>query len=179
MSISIRRDRHMRARDGRRQVRYMDQGPAGKGAGAFQTVFQLADVARPVIGQHGLDGFVGEYFFLGRGAGGALHEVSDEQWDILATLAQRGNSQAENIESKIQVAAESAFGHGLLQDAVGGGEDADVDGDAAGAADRADFLFLNGSQKFGLEVDGELADFVEKYGSTFGDGEESVLGLIG
>ena len=40
-------------------------------------------------------------------------------------------------------------------------------------------LFLNGPQEFGLEVDGQLADFVEKHGSAFGDGQKSVLGLIG
>jgi hypothetical protein len=88
--------------------------------------------------------------------------MSDEQRDILATLAQRGDSQAENIEAEIQVAAESAFGHGLLQDAVGGGKDADVDGNATGAADRTNLLFLNRPQKLGLEVDRKLTDFIER-----------------
>ena len=90
-----------------------------------------------------------------------------------------GNAQAKNVEPEIQVAAESAFGHSLLQNAVGGSQDADVDGNAARAADRTNFLFLNRAQEFGLEVDGKLADFVEKHSATFGDGEQSFLGLIG
>src|SRR5580704_9497527 len=100
MSVSIRRGRNMCARDGRWQVRYMDQRSAGKGAGALQAVFQFADVARPVIGQHDLDSFVGKNFFLPRSARRALHEVSDEQRDILAALAQRRNSQAEDVETE-------------------------------------------------------------------------------
>src|ERR1700691_1341756 len=104
--------------------------------------------------------------------------MSDER-DILASFAQWGDSQAKHVEAEIQIPAERAFGHSLLQDAVSGSEDADVDGDAAGAADGTNLLFLNRPQKFGLEVDGKLADFVEEYGAAFGDGEETVLGLIG
>ena len=105
--------------------------------------------------------------------------MSDEQRNILATFAQGGNAQAEHVEAKIKITAECAFGHSLLQIAVGGGQDADVDGNAARAADGTNFFFLNGAQEFGLEVDGKLADFVEKNGSAFGDGEQSFLGLIG
>src|SRR5271169_3006262 len=105
--------------------------------------------------------------------------MSEEQGDVLATLAQRGDPQAEHVEAEIQIAPEGAFGHGLLQDAVGGGENTDVDGNAASAADGANFLFLNGAQKFGLEVDGKLANFVKKHGSALGDRQQSVLSLIG
>src|ERR1700693_5371482 len=105
--------------------------------------------------------------------------MSNQQRDILAALAQRRNSQAENVEAEIQVTAERPFGHGLLQNSVGGGKDADIDRNAAGTADGANLLFLNRAQKFGLEIDGQLADFVEEHGAAFGDGEESVLGLIG
>ena len=87
--------------------------------------------------------------------------------------------KAQNIETEIQVAPESAFGHRLLQIAVGGCQDTNVDGNAARASHRTNFLFLNGPQKFGLKVDRKFADFVEKYGSAFGDGQQSVFGLIG
>jgi hypothetical protein len=38
---------------------------------------------------------------------------------------------------------------------------------------------LNSPQKLGLEVYGEFAYFVQKHGSTFGDGQQPVLSLIG
>src|SRR5712691_5036294 len=96
--------------------------------------------------------------------------MRNQQGDILATLAQGGDAQTQNVETKIQIAAESAFHHRLLQNPVRGGQDANVDGNTAGAADRANFLFLNSSQKLGLQINGKFADFVEKHGSTFGDG---------
>ena len=157
----------------------MDEGSAGEGAGAFQTVFQLTNVAGPVISQHNFDRFVAENFFLSRSARGTLHEVGDEKRDILATLAQRWDAQAENIKAEIQVAPESASGDSLLQVAVGGGQNTNVDGNAARASDGTDFFFLNGAQQFGLKVDGKFADFIEKYGSPFGDGQQSIFGLIG
>src|SRR5208282_4121094 len=132
----------------------MDDGSAGKGTGAFQTVFKLADISRPIIREHDFEGFVAENFFLCGGAGGPLHEVRDEQSDILAAFAQSRNAQAENVQAEIEVAPECAFGHGLLQVAVGGSQDADVDGNAARAADRTNLLFLNGTQQFGLKIDG-------------------------
>src|ERR1700686_4987090 len=156
----------------------MDQRTAGKGACALQTIFEFAHVARPVISQHDFESLVGENFFLSRSAHRALHKMSEEQRDILAALAQRGDAQAENVKAKIKVAPEGALHDRLLQKAVGGGEDADIDGNTAGAADWANFFFLNGPQKLGLQVDRKFAHLVKKYGSTFGDGEQPVLGLI-
>src|SRR5713101_5957974 len=105
--------------------------------------------------------------------------MSEQQRYVLVTLAQRRYAQAQNIKSKIEVAAERAFHDCLLQDAVGGGQNADIDRNAAGTPDRANFLFLNGAQNLSLEVDGKFADFIEKHSSTLRNGQQSVLGLIG
>src|SRR6267154_1406875 len=157
----------------------MDQRTAGKCAGALQTVFQFANVARPVIGQHDFDGLVGKNFFLARSTRTAFHKMSQKQRNILAPLSQRWYAQTENVQPEIQIAAESTFHHRLLQNPVRGGQDADVDGNTAGAADGANFLFLDSAQKLGLQVNRKFADFVEEYGSTFGDGQQSILGLVG
>ncbi len=46
-----------------------------------------------------------------------------------------GGSQAQHVEAEVEIAAEGALGHGLFEITVGGGQDAHVDGNAAGAAD--------------------------------------------
>src|ERR1700693_223181 len=105
--------------------------------------------------------------------------MSDQERDILTTLAQGRDAKAKNVEAKIKVTPESAFSDSLLQIAAGGSQDTNVNGDAARASHGTDFLFLNGAQKFGLKVDRKFADFVEEYGSAFGDGQQSVFGLVG
>src|SRR5262249_4709068 len=52
----------------------------------------------------------------------------------------------------------------LLEVRVGGGDDADVDGDRAGLAERRDFAGLEKAEQLGLEVESELADLVEEEG---------------
>src|SRR5580658_7726003 len=78
----------------------------------------------------------------------------------------------------VEVAPECALHHGLLQITVGGRQDANVDESRPGAADRANFLFLYGTQQLGLEIDGKFSDFIEEHGSAFGDGRQP-LGLGG
>ena len=105
-----------------------------------------------------------------------FHEVLDQQRDVLLAVAQGRNLQAEDVEAEVEVAAEGAVGDRRLQIAIGGGQDADVDVHALGAAHRTDFLFLDGAQQLGLQVDGQFADLVEKHGAAVGDGEQSFLG---
>ena len=99
----------------------MNQRTTGKGVSPFQTIFQFADVARPVVGQHGFKGFVAEHFFLPGSSRHAFQEITDQQGNVLAALAQRGNAQAQNIETEIKIAAKLALRDGLFQIAIGGG----------------------------------------------------------
>src|ERR1700691_6103402 len=79
----------------------------------------------------------------------------------------------------VEVAPECALHHGLLQITVGGRQDANVDESRPGAADRANFLFLYGTQQLGLEIDGKCSDFIEEHGSAFGNGRQALRGVGG
>lgn len=91
--------------------------------------------------------------------------MPDQQRNVLAALAQRGDPQTQHIQPKIQIAAETALHHPLLQIAIGGGQNTNVDGNAAGATDRTNLLLLDRAQHFRLQVDGKLSDFVEENSS--------------
>jgi len=55
---------------------------------------------------------------------------------------------------------------------VGGGDDADVDGQRAGLAERRDFARLEEAEQLRLQVEAELADFVEEQGAFAGGADQ-------
>ena len=65
----------------------------------------------------------------------------------------------------------------LLQIAVGRGQNPDVDDNAPGAADRTDFLLLNGAQQLGLQIHRQFAHFVEKHRAALGNRQQAFFGL--
>jgi hypothetical protein len=62
---------------------------------------------------------------------------------------------------------------------VGGGDDADVDGNAAGGAQWNDRAFLDAAKELGLALEGKFADLVEEQGSPVRGAEESKRGAVG
>ena len=59
----------------------------------------------------------------------------------------------------------------FFEAAVGGGENADIDFDGAVAADAFEFAFLEEAEQLGLDLRGNLADFVEEDGAAVGQFE--------
>src|SRR5207247_3959707 len=72
-----------------------------------------------------------------------------------------------------------SLSYGLLEIAIGGGQDSDIDRDALGAAYGTDFLLLNSAQQLGLEINGKLSNLVEKYRAALGDCQQAIFGLHG
>src|SRR5271168_5313523 len=108
-----------------------------------------------------------------------FQEVIGEEWNILATFAQAGYANGDDIQAVVEVFAKSAVGNLTVEIAIGGGNDADVDGNFSGAADGADGALLEHAQQFDLHGHGHLADFVEKNCALVGDFEEATLVLVG
>src|ERR1700728_236827 len=104
--------------------------------------------------------------------------MANEQRNVLPALAQAGDAQAQHIETKVKIAPERALHHSLLEIAVGGCEDSHVNWNSTSAAHRANFLLLDGSQHFRLQIDGKFSDFIEEDGSAFSHGHESIFCLI-
>jgi hypothetical protein len=76
--------------------------------------------------------------------------VQRQLGDVLAAFAQRRDRQGDDFEAVEQVLAEAPGGHLGAQVAVGGGDDAHVDGHLGLAADRADAP-LERPQQLGLQ----------------------------
>ena len=89
----------------------------GQDDAALHGVFQLADVAGPLVVHQQAQCFGGE--LAGREAvffGVELEEVRGEQRDVLLAVAQRRQFEADDVEAVEEVFAEAAFFDGLLRD---------------------------------------------------------------
>ena len=65
--------------------------------------------------------------------------------NILTSLAERRNMRVEHLETKEQIFAEGAVGHGVPQAAVGGRDDAGVEWLLVRAADGPHGTLLQGT----------------------------------
>ena len=82
--------------------------------------------------------------------------------NVSGALAQGRSEDGKDLEAVVEIAAELFLGNHFCQVAIGGGDEAHVDGDGAIAAEALDLALLQGAQQFGLQVERELADFIEK-----------------
>jgi len=152
----------------RRQVSQIDDGVLNRDSQTLHQIFQLADVARPVVplqkGQQ--PGTEGEVLLILPAEAG--QELVGQGEDILPPLAQRRNVNADDIEPVEEVRAEEAPLDGLLQIPVGGHQQAEVQLDALVAGEALNGFLLNELEELGLDVGGELADFVQEEGAVVG-----------
>ncbi len=151
-----------------------------QGNGALDCVFQLADIARPFVIAESVERiFVDAQNAAVRGGRVFLQKVIGQQRDVFAALAQVRHADGNHVEAVIEIFAEKIFGDGFVEIAIGGGDDAHIDGNFAGAADRAHGALLQDAQQLHLHGQSHFADFVEEDGSAAGHFKQSALVLIG
>ncbi len=132
-------------------------------------VGELPDVAGPGLGLEELDGLGCEGGLTdAEFAGESEAEMVGEGGDVLGALAEGWEGDGELAESIEEVFAEETFGEHLFEVAMGGGEDADIDGEDLVAADAGDDAFLEDAKELGLGGKGEVADLVEENGAALG-----------
>src|SRR5439155_19863627 len=109
---------------------------------ALDDVLELAHVAGPAMHDQRRNGVVGEP--LGRVAVARLfaEEVARNGFDVLQPLPQRRQRDGEDVQPVVEILAEFAAGHDLLEQWTASRDDAAVDrnlADAAQAPDEARF----------------------------------------
>src|SRR5271165_2627272 len=107
------------------------------------------------------------------GAGIFFEKVVHQQQYVLATLPQRRDADGNHVQAIVQVLTKQVFGDGLVEIAVGGGDDPHVDGDFTGAAHRTHGALLQNAQQLHLHGQRHFADFVEEDGAAVGDFEQA------
>ena len=88
--------------------------------------------------------------------------------DVLHALAQRRDVDADDVQTVKEVGAEQAPLDLLLQIAVGGDDEAEVQLNLLGAGQPLNGLFLNELQELRLDMGRQLADLVQKQRTVVG-----------
>src|SRR5258706_14558288 len=94
-----------------------------------------------------------------------LAEVSHQQGNVFRALAQWRNTDGKNIQPVVEVAAKlSLFDH-LIEVTIGRGYQPNVNFLRTCASQAFEFSILQNAQKFRLEFQGNVSDFVQKQSS--------------
>src|SRR5882672_1094335 len=88
--------------------------------------------------------------------------MADQPRDVIPALAQGRQDEREDIESIIQVISESTLGYHLGQIAIGGGDQTNVHANRPRAPQTLEFLFLEHAKQLRLQLERNVAHFVEK-----------------
>src|SRR5262245_4131922 len=104
--------------------------------------------------------------------------MAREQRDVTEPVAQRGQSDGEDVEAVKKVGAEFAFVDQSLERLIGRGYDADFYADALRAAQALEDAGLQHAQEPTLYLQRDLADLVQKYRAAVGQLESSRLGRL-
>src|SRR5882724_8239001 len=147
---------------------------------ALEHVAQLADVAGPVVAaEDALRVGTDADALLSEVAAQAVEDAASQDGDILAPVAQRRNVELQSADPVVEILAEPALLNGGAQLAVGGGDEADVDGAVLDVAEAAEAFLFEHLQEAGLDLRVHVADLVEEDRAEVGHFEQPLLGRDG
>ena len=88
--------------------------------------------------------------------------MAHQDGNVGGAVAQRRRKNRKHFEAVKEVAAEFLFRDHFGQIAIGGGDEAHVDGDGPRAAQALDLALLQSAQQLRLQVERQLAHLVEE-----------------
>ncbi len=90
-----------------------------------------------------------------------------------------GRLHGDHVDAEVEILAEAPGLHLVVEVPVGGADQAHVDADRLGAADRPDLAVLQRAQQLRLHLGPHVADLVEEQGAAVGHLEQAALGADG
>src|SRR6516164_2716648 len=146
----------------------------------LERVGQLADVAAPVmLRENGDDGLGQDSLGHARPAQMAGDERARKLGDIFAAFAQGRQVYLERVDTKVQVFAERSLLDEVVQVAVGGADDANINVKGLVLADAADLSRLEYPEQLHLHALVEFPQFVEKERPPVGNFNQTFAWRIG
>jgi len=140
--------------------------------GALDGVVQLADIAGPGMVEKKLHGDGLKAFqVLAVTLGGLAKKMMSEERNVFLAFTERRQVNFDGVEAEKKIFAKTAAGDFGLDVGIGGGEDANVDAASSGGANAFEFARLESAQKLGLQVHGDVCDFIEEESATVGEFE--------
>jgi hypothetical protein len=104
-----------------------------------------------------------------------LCEIAHQEGNVLGPFPQRWNADGKHVQPVIKIAAELAIFDHSLQVAVGGRDQSNIHFLGTRTAQALKLPFLERSQQFRLDLDGNVAHLVEKQRTAVSKFEASDL----
>src|ERR1700719_714850 len=95
-----------------------------------------------------------------------LHEMPDQQWNVFRTLAQRWNANGKNIQAIVKVRAEPLLVNQRRQVTICRRNQSRISLKRARAPQPLKLAFLQNAQQLRLQLEWNLADFVQESGPS-------------
>ncbi len=132
--------------------------------GALDRGTQLTNVARPIVARE----LVEQILRCARMPGELFVEGLDQQWNVIAALAQGREPERDDVEAVVQIRSEVTAVDGGTEVLVRCRDDTDVDANLIASTDALDHALLDHAQEARLQIEGKLTDLVEEYGAARG-----------
>ena len=155
----------------RRQLRGVEQRPGVDGDHVLNAVLEFANIARPLIGQHGLERLLGQRVTFRVSA----QEMTDQRGNIFFSIAQWRQAHTHHVQPIEYIAPESSLLHFLRQIAVGGGDDPEIGPALRKRAYWTELFFLKDPKQLGLQIERQFPDLIEEGGSSISGFDQSGL----
>ena len=146
------------------QVAGINDGIRGQRQCSFNDIFQFADVAWKRVAHQVLQSVLSDADVAQALALAVLvEEIAHELGNVFLPLAQRRENDFHDLEAIVEILTKLAALDHFFEAAMSGGENSDIDGDAAAAAEFFDFPLLQNAQQLGLQGQGDIAHFIEEH----------------
>src|ERR1700683_719102 len=100
-----------------------------------------------------------------------FEQRGQQQRNIAAPLAQRGQLDLNDVQTKVEILPESPVANGRVEIAVRRGQDSRMHAHAFVRSDRLDFALLQCAQELRLQIEGQISNLIQKQGAFVGSCE--------
>src|SRR5262249_30725839 len=143
---------------------------------ALHEIAQLADVPRPGAAAHELHrvrrNVVEALLEL---AAELAQEVPRQEYDVVASLPERGHVDADHLQAVVEILPEALFLAHLLEALVRGRHDPEIDGDRVRAAHALELARLDEAQQHGLRAERHLGALVQEQRAAVAQLDQALL----
>src|SRR5205814_3986440 len=94
------------------------------------------------------------------------HQIAHQDGGVLRSLPERRKTNREDVQTIVEIGAESLLPHGSLQIPVRRRDHADVYRAGMGGSDSFELALLDDSKELWLELERQITDLVEKQRSA-------------
>ena len=98
-----------------------------------------------------------------------FEEIGGKVRDVFTASPQGRQIYIDDVDSVVQVLPKSAGGNFAFERAMGGANDAGLNGDIFGAPESRELSILKELQELGLETEADLIDAVKEEGAATGE----------